>query len=665
MQRSLLLSTLALWLLFMINACDLIAQDADLVRIKYGGEKQVVDLGVGLYGWPLPQDCDGDGDLDLFVVCPDVPYNGTYLFENSGAVDPTRPALPIFEPAIRLNKGISYPQQSLLGTSTIVMTPEKVYPDFLNSQFEKPVPVGITTGSFYQGKIRNNLWKQADLDGDGLGDLVIGIGDWIEYGWDNAYDETGKWKNGPLHGYVYWAKNRGTASEPKFDKPTRLLAGGKEIDVYEMPSPCFEDFDGDGDLDLICGEFLDRFTYFENVGTSKELKLEAGRRLVDVAGVELRMDLQMIMPTSIDWDRDGFVDLLVGDEDGRVAFLRNSGIVRDSMPRFEKPYYLQQFGDEVKFGALATPYSFDWDGDGDEDILSGNTAGQIAWIENLTGTEQPQWAKPRLLSVDGEPIRIEAGENGSIQGPCEAKWGYTCLNVADWDHDGLPDIVINTIWGKIEWFKNIGTRTEPKLAPRESLRIDWGGRPQKPAWNWWNPQEAEMVSQWRTTPVVIDWDRDGLNDLVMLDHEGYLALYRRKRDDGGNLLLSPGERIFYGKGPSSFDSHNNVSDEKPGQLRLNDKEAGKSGRRKICFADWNGDGHLDLIVNSQNASVLYGEPGGDGKYYFGKPELMAKRTLAGHSTSPAVVDWNRDQVPDLLIGAEDGFFYYLPNNVSR
>ena len=35
--------------------------------------------------------------------------------------------------------------------------------------------------------------------------------------------------------------------------------------------------------------------------------------------------------------------------------------------------------------------------------------------------------------------------------------------------------------------------------------------------------------------------------------------------------------------------------------------------------------------------------------------------LAGHTTSPTTVDWDGDGVRDLLIGAEDGFFYYLPN----
>ena len=35
-----------------------------------------------------------------------------------------------------------------------------------------------------------------------------------------------------------------------------VLAGGGDIDVFGWPSPNFGDFDDDGDLDLLCGEFL-------------------------------------------------------------------------------------------------------------------------------------------------------------------------------------------------------------------------------------------------------------------------------------------------------------------------------------------------------------------------------------------------------------------------
>jgi len=35
--------------------------------------------------------------------------------------------------------------------------------------------------------------------------------------------------------------------------------------------------------------------------------------------------------------------------------------------------------------------------------------------------------------------------------------------------------------------------------------------------------------------------------------------------------------------------------------------------------------------------------------------------LAGHTTSPTTVDWDRNGIPDLLVGAEDGFLYYMRN----
>ena len=53
-----------------------------LERVRYNNPGLVVDLGVGLYAFPLPIDWDGDRDLDLVVTCPDRPYNGTYVFEN-------------------------------------------------------------------------------------------------------------------------------------------------------------------------------------------------------------------------------------------------------------------------------------------------------------------------------------------------------------------------------------------------------------------------------------------------------------------------------------------------------------------------------------------------------------------------------------------------------
>jgi len=613
-------------------------------RLKYNYPGLVVDLGVGLWAWPLPMDWDGDGDLDLVVSCPDAPFSGTYLFENPGGA---RGKLPVFKPPVRVGLAIRNVQVSYVGGKPRVLSPGREWVGFLSREFSSTKKIYPRT-NIHGGKVRANQWRYVDYDGDGALDLVIGVGDWKAYGWDNAFDKQGNWTRGPLHGYVYLLRNEGTTVAPRYAKPQKVQAGGQPVDLFGMPSPNFADFDADGDLDLVCGEFLDGFTYFENTGSRTQPRYAKGRRL-EHQSQPLAMDLQMITPTAVDWDRDGDMDLIVGDEDGRVALVEHTGKVADGLPQFLPPRYFQQQARDVKFGALVTPVSADWDGDGDDDLICGNTAGYIALIENLDGGNPPRWAAPVKLKADGRVIRIQAGEKGSIQGPAEAKWGYTTLSVADWDHDGRLDLVVNSIWGRVVWYRNLGGKPA-RLAAARPVKVAWPGPPPKPAWNWWDPKPGELATQWRTTPVVIDLNGDGLNDLVMLDHEGYLAFFERRRSSEG-LVLKPGQRIF------------KTAPGKP--LRLNDRVAGKSGRRKLCLADWDGDGRIDILINSRNIDWLRNISTTDKPWTFAEPKPLSDQRLAGHTTSPTVVDWNGDGRPDLLVGAEDGRLYYLKNPRSE
>jgi hypothetical protein len=645
-------------LIILIISCTTVASNASLERIKYNNPGLVVDLGVGLWAWPLPMDYDSDGDYDIVVSCPDKPYNGTYFFENtSGNIK-----MPVFKPAVRIGQGYSNIRPSYIDDKVRLLLPAREIIDFQKpeSQFKKSRKIHSSTNVHNtKGRIRANQWHYCDYDGDGVLDLIAGVGDWGDYGWDNAFDKQGNWIRGPLHGYVYLLHNAGSNEKPQYERAEKILAGNKPVDVYGMPSPNFADFDGDGDLDLICGEFVDKFTWFENIGSRKHPKYTTGLNLTYM-GKTLQMDLCMIVPVALDWDKDSDVDLIVGQEDGRVALFENTGVVIDNMPEFLPPVFFKQQADDVKFGVLVTPYSFDWDNDGDEDLICGNSAGYVGFIENLNGANPPKWAAPVYLKADGKIIRIMAGPNGSIQGPCEAKWGYTTLNVADWNHDGLPDIIINSIWGKILWYRNTGTRQKPELSAAQPIEVEWNGKPPKPAWNWWQPESKNLATQWRTTPVVIDYDSDGLNDLIMLDHEGYLALFKRAKK-GLELILLPGKRLFNCEDVSAFDSINRPKNKTSGLLRMNDGVAGRSGRRKFCFSDWDLDGRLDLLVNSQNINFIRNISTNQNRNLFSDQGMVDSRILAGHTTSPTVVDWNKDGVPDLLAGAEDGFFYYMKN----
>ena len=182
-------------------------------RLGFNNPGLEVDLGVGLWAWPMPMDWDGDGDLDLIVSCPDVPYNGVYFFENPGGDT----KMPVFRKPVRLGDGLRNVQVSYVDGAPRVMTGDggetpsfKEYEDFLGKGFDRKSSGKLSAIKLGDGKTRANQWKKADYDGDGLVDLVHGIGYWGDYGWDNAYDSEGGWTRGPLRGWVYVFRNKGS-----------------------------------------------------------------------------------------------------------------------------------------------------------------------------------------------------------------------------------------------------------------------------------------------------------------------------------------------------------------------------------------------------------------------------------------------------------------------
>ena len=206
------------------------AAHAEFERVEYNHPGLVVDAGVGLWAWPLPADWDGDGDMDLVVSCPDVPFNGIYFFENPGG-DRKR---PVFRPPVKLGPALKNVRLSMVDGKPRVLTPGAEWVGFDGIPFEA-TRKSIEAKLPKFGKTRANQWHYVDYDGDGVQDLVVGIGEWTEYGWDNAFDVDGNWTRGPVARMGLSPAERGDEREaavrPGGEGAGRRKAGGRLRDA--------------------------------------------------------------------------------------------------------------------------------------------------------------------------------------------------------------------------------------------------------------------------------------------------------------------------------------------------------------------------------------------------------------------------------------------------
>ena len=272
---------------------------------------------------------------------------------------------------------------------------------------------------------------------------------------------------------------------------TRLIS---TIDVGSESFPAFTDLDGDGDLDLLLSNKIEtentrtgRVYVYENTGS-------AGTPVFAARGpVPGLPDAYHYAPAFGDLDGDGDDDVMLGQWGDEVAYYRNdrdgsaagSGNGDGIMPRWT---LVDSAAATLTRGRNTTPALGDLDGDGDLDLLVGESSGMLNYYRNEGTPTAPDF---QLVSDEFQDIDI-----GRRSIPA----------IVDWDGDGDLDLAVGTEASGIRIYLNEGTRTEPVFVETEPF---------------------EHAVPTFTAPAFTDLDGDGDLDLVAGGGGGGLTVYRR------------------------------------------------------------------------------------------------------------------------------------------
>ncbi len=360
-----------------------------------------------------------------------------------------------------------------------------------------------------------------DVDQDGVRDLLFSPNTPLETNDDES---------------VHFFRNTGTEDEPAWQFITNNYLQDGMVDLGRGAYPSFHDFDGDGLLDLAVAnkeryEGVDQtpaaVAVFRNTGTTTEPQFD----LVDLDWIALEdFQIESPYPAFGDLDGDGDLDVLVGDELGRIHEFTNVAPA-GAWPEFTLTALSipeDGSGEAIDVGQFATPQLHDMDGDGDLDMVVGEKNGTLTlfertsvgtWSEYISPIHGENWGNilvDNLLGINGysvpaltptsEGLRVfVANETGTVQdfGLASDNWdaellevndavfggreGFRCAAaIADVDNDGLLDALVGIQNGGLLAYSSSS----------DTLILDAAALP---AWEWQvMPNPGRDAFRWRS-----------------------------------------------------------------------------------------------------------------------------------------------------------------------
>ncbi len=296
---------------------------------------------------------------------------------------------------------------------------------------------------------------------------------------------------------------------PKQGKPHIVMAEGMPCSFGGYSSVEVADWDGDGDLDFIGGNETGFVQLIENISTPARTQFKTARKISNVYAArwmfiddeDPERPYGQSKPAYVDWDNDGDLDLLVGNNSNRIAYFENVGTRKS--PKFGKATkLLHDEGEHFSFRSRPAPV--DYNHDGLMDLIAGSAGPRDRNDSKDVGITlylrfKDEKGQLRLRA----PIAFKDTSGKELRIPIPYHHGF---EVADWYNDGDFDLLVNEK-SEVVLYRNTG-----KGFQREPILYNG---------------KALSVSHHETSIKAVDWDQDGQLDLITGGESGLVYFFPR------------------------------------------------------------------------------------------------------------------------------------------
>ena len=236
---------------------------------------------------------------------------------------------------------------------------------------------------------------------------------------------------GDYFGAITFYENTGSATAASFTDRGVNQLGFQDLGWCSEMS--FVDIDNDGDLDAFVGDFYGAIDYYENTGSaSSPIFTHVGDNQFGLGDIGLRSSSAFV-----DIDNDGDLDALVTGDDTSLRFFENTGTASSAN-------FVDQgnsFGFATHLGA-STVTVYDYDADGDQDVIIGTEAGSLEVYENVGGVGAPSFTYVGSNAIGFDGVQQAAAPV-----------------FADLDGDGQSELFVGNNNGGVEYFSATGGGT--------------------------------------------------------------------------------------------------------------------------------------------------------------------------------------------------------------